>query len=513
MTSIDAAKKQILAHYLELDKQGNFVNAPKTDDELWEFIFCAYNVRIPRKTVTRGHRSPFEFVSDLYFERVKNALGFANRASGKTFCVAILNHLDMLFKPGCEIASAGAVLDQAEKCYRYFVSFLYLPWFRELNRVYRSITGTPLLKKTIRSYTEFGNGSVQEIITGTEKGLRSPHPHKARIDEIDLMDWGLLQTGLSMARGSDRIRGQNVFTSTRQRANGTMQRLLDSAVEKGIEVYEWNVWETTERCSRHCHNDPVHGSCPIWTFCEGRAHHCDGFFKIDDFIEKVRVLDRSTFETEWLNLRPRKDRYVYPMFGTKHIMTPDRLLAMTGLSSPSELWYRVCGLDFGHAPGHPFVFLKFCQLPNGAWLQMYEYVAEQRLLKDHAEAIKSSPFFSRSDIIYADRDAQDVAELRALGISTRPAVKNVLVGIDYIKTLLSGFPPSEEPMLYVWYTCKHTIEEYGRYQWPIYADGRVDRTGLPMKVHDHCMDATRYALFSHKHAFSNRYSARTIVGV
>lgn len=504
----------IVDHYLELDKKGNFKNPPKNDDELWEFIALFYGFRIPRKIVTPGHRAPFEFVADLYFERVKNALGFANRTGGKTLSVAILNHLDMIFKRGCEVASVGSVLYQAEKCYRYFTDFCELPRFKEFCKEYERVTGNRFMVKQIQSWTEFGNGSTQEILTATEKGLRSPHPNKARIDEIDLLSWQLLQTGLSMAQSSGSIRGQNVFTSTRQYQQGSMQRLLDEAPEKGIEVYEWNCWEVLEKCQRRCLQDPVHGDCKIYTFCKGKAHHCDGFYKIDDFIDKVRILDRDSFETEWLNLRPARHKLVYHMFEpSKHVMTPKKLHELTGYSYPSPYWRRICGIDFGSSPGHPFTYVKVCQLPSGQFLAFFEYGAEQRLLRDHAISIKRSPHYISGEFNYADHDAQDRLELKALGVNTRPAAKDVLMGIDYISTLLSGRPPIEAPDLFIWYECKMLLQEFGMYQFPTLADGKIDRSGNPIKQWDNYLDALRYALYSSRNLAGTRYRVSRISGV
>jgi hypothetical protein len=511
---IEDIEYQILEYYTEIDSRGDFLHPPSTDEELDEFIWLAFKKRLPKKVITKNHKTPFAFVSDLYFERTKNALGFANRSGGKTLAVSILNFLDMFFKRTCEIASAGAVRDQADKCYRYFCDHLRRDWFKDWCRMYRKKTGKNFIIKNIQSETIFSNGSMQEVITGTESGLRSPHPHKARIDEIDLMEWKVLQTGLSMARSTDKIRGQNVFTSTRQKQRGSMQRMLDESEAKGIEIYEWNIWESLEKCERRCKDDYIYGTCPVYVFCRGKAHHCEGFYKIDDFVDKVRLLDRETWEVEWLNKRPSRHKLVYNMFdNNKHIVNEKKLLEMTGYPFPQPHWYRICGLDFGSSPGHPFVYVKICQLPNNAWMVSYEYVGQQRLLRDHAYSIKNSPYYLRSDRIYADWDAQDRMELRALGIATYAAKKDLSTGIDYIKTLLSGFPPKEEPMLYVWHECQFTINEFGMYQWPTRSDGKVDRTGRPVKEDDHAMDAVRYALNSHRKASRSRYRMRKVPGI
>ena len=512
---VEQINEQILQAYLEINERGQFISPPQDDDELHEFIRIALKVSIPRKVIEPGHRAPFEFMADMFFERVANALVFANRHGGKTFDIAILNLLDLIFKPGCEIASAGAVKDQAKKCYSYMKEFMDADWFRDFCHQFLRKTGRTLIKKEIQEETTFRTGSTLQILTATSKGVRGPHPHKARLDEIDEMEWDIIQTGLSMASSSKGIMGQNCFSSTRQYERGSMQRFLETAAEKDVQIYEWNVWETVEKCTRRCFDDPKHGDCPVYTFCKGKAHRCDGFIEIQDFIAKLKLLDRDRFETEWLNEKPSRTKLVYgsSFNENRHIMTPDKLKILTGIPFVVVDWSRTCGIDFGGGPGHPFVYLKLCQLPNGAWMLFFEYVAEQRLMRDHAKVIRGSPWWHRNEWNYSDHARQDRMELKNKGVNTRPANKAVTMGIDYIEELLCGYPPNEEPMLYIWWQCTYTIMEFGLYSWPIGHDGTVLKDGPPAKKHDHTMDALRYALYSLKERPKRRYRARRMDGL
>jgi len=527
VNTLPDVNQAILDHFLEINNKGEFTNPPQTPDELHLFIQVAFGVDIPRKAVIPGHSAPFDFVSDLFFQKVKNALAFANRAGGKTYDVAILNFLDMLFKPGCEIASAGAVLTQATQCYKYFIEFINMPWFVRFDEKYRNVTGRSFKAKENKQEAGFDNGSVQSIIVATEKGLRSPHPQKARLDEIDLLEWETLQTGLSMARSKGRsdsknyIRAQNVFTSTRQVENGSMQKLLDQASAKSIAVYEWNIWDVLEPCPRKCIGDPVHGDCPIFEFCQGRAHESQGFFPIDDFISSAQLLDRSKFETEWENKRPSRERLVYSMFEpSKHVIGPERLEQMTGHRVPQATWQIVSGMDFGATQDHPYVYLKCCQLPyNGAWLVFHEYFSRGATLREHAQAIKSSPFWRSGEAIFSDWDAQDRRELRELGVKVVTANKDLEMGINHIQTLMRGTLPKEEPMIYVWGAetdrfrpCLELIKQLGMYSYPTGLDGKPV-SSKPIKIHDDGPDALRYALYSWKTKGLTKYRSYTIEGI
>lgn len=509
----ELAEKRLLWHYLEIDERGFFVNPPSNDEELYEFIRLAFGVTIPRKVLTEGHRTAFDFIADLFFERTKNALAFANRGGAKTYSVGLLNFLDMFFKPGCEIASAGAIIAQADRCYEYLLEFFRFPWFKEWCAKYQAKMGVNFVTKTTIGETVLANGSKLEIIAGTDKGLRGPHPHKARVDEIDIMDWKVFQTGLSMAKSGTAkdgkpIRGQNVFSSTRQQAAGTMQRLLDEAKDKGITVYEWNVWEIVKTCTRLCKGDPEFGDCPIVEFCRGRAHECDGFFPIEDFIDKARLIDKEEFEVEWLNLKPARHKLVYPMFEAgRHTVTREELRQISGYDYPQASWPRVCGLDFGSSPGHPFAFTKFAQIPTtGQWVLFWEYRVEQDLLRNHAKYIKESPLWHRGELIYGDHDAQDRYELQMEhGILVRPANKDVDMGIDYMRTLFSGTPPEFKPGLLVLSDCEGFIEEMGLYQRKMLSDGRPHPSGCVEKRYDDLADSARYALYSSKGVGQRKY--------
>ena len=131
-------------------------------------------------------------------------------------------------------------------------------------------------------------------------------------------------------------------------------------------------------------------------------------------------------------------------------------------------------------------------------------------MRDHAKVVRASPWWHRNEWNYSDHARQDRLELKNKGVNTRPANKAVTMGIDYIKELLSGYPPHLEPMLYIWWQCTYTIMEFGLYSWPIGHDGKVLKDGPPAKKHDHTMDALRYALYSLKEKPKRKYRARKL---
>ena len=469
-------------------------------------VFLGYD--IPRKRFCRQHIAPFTFIEQMFFERVRNAIAFANRTGGKTINVAILNHLNMRFKPECEIASAGAIQAQADRMYGYFQSF------------HKGELFAPLLDGDMtKSRSFYQNGSKIEIITGSVKGLNSPHPHKAIIDEVELMDWAVLQEGLSMTISSKDIMAQQIFCSTRKYELGTFQRLLDKAKktsgEQGYVIFKWCIWEILEKCRRKCKKDPRYGDCPIEHVCHGRAHKCSGFYDLSDFIDKVLTLDKDTLDAQWFNRRPSRSLLVYGDYWNKAVhFIPRRQIQGTVV--------KIASLDFGSSPGHDFVFqvwevdvsklkaqleeLGPGEIPTAkpVFYLTYEYRAGGSPLENHARWIKSCPFWDEDLIIFADPSAkQQRLDLEATyGISTFEANNAVTAGIDSVRSHMQ-IRGDNETYFYIFNDyldktdkkLKGTHEEFALYRYKITPDGRPDPE-KPMQVNDHGMDATRYAIAS-----------------
>ena len=199
----------------------------KTDDEL-HAICSTFFKDIPRTSVCPGHTAPFEFISDQFFDRTRKIIAFANRSGGKTENMAISNCLDLLFKSNCEVAHLGAIKKQAEKCYQYMERYLNNPSHNKV--LFDQIV------QFKRGSSVFKNGSSIDILTGTMNGVNSPHPQRARIDEVELMDWNILNEALSMSQSAPNIQGLDCFASTRKYSFGSFQKLLDVAEEKDLHL-------------------------------------------------------------------------------------------------------------------------------------------------------------------------------------------------------------------------------------------------------------------------------------
>ncbi len=470
-----------------LDFTKHFIEfPPKTDDELHDYIWLVLGIKIPRDVHPdfSEHQSPFAAISDLFFERVSSGLLFANRSGGKTFNSSILDHLNFEFKPNCEITHAGATRDQATRGHFYFTAF-----YDENEVLNKGLASDPT-----KNEIHHNNKSWYHVITGSRKGLRSGHPHKNVIDEIDEMDWDVLQTGVAMAMSSQdgKILGQNIFTSTRQHADGPMNRLLSEASEKNISVYQWNIFTSVEKCKRECFGDKDFGDCPAHFRCEGKAHQSNGFYKIQDFITKALEHDDHVWRAEWLNETPSGEVLVYGCWNPQvHEIPPEKEFAI-----PDD-WQIVSAIDFGSSPGHPFVYAKAAISPDGYWFWFYEYYNEGDLLSNHAKNIKASPKYRFGEYCFSDHDAQDRKELEASPnrVMTLLAKKDVRMGIDKVNSLLQVIN-GRSKMYFFKSKVPNIIREMKLYAWPQTPDGKPSKEGNPLKLNDHGPDLLRYATFT-----------------
>lgn len=203
----------------------------------------------------------------------------------------------------CEVATLGAIQTQAQRCYRYVRDFI------SRNKEFQS-----RVTNSIMSRTDFDTRSSIEILTATVTGVNSPHPQKLFMDEVELLNWFVLQQALEMvkSKGKD-IKGQVVLGSTQKFVGGVMERLIEDAKKSSSNkgYYEWCVWEVMEKPLEENYQTykNIFGADLPENFIE-----CDGFYSWDDLIEQYQNLDREILDAEFFCKRPDAGGLVYPGF-------------------------------------------------------------------------------------------------------------------------------------------------------------------------------------------------------
>ena len=109
----DEATRAILTEAL---RRALLHRAPRNDDELYNYFGHVHGFWLARKACCDGHRSPFDFIADAYFQRYLRLLAMASKGSGKTQALALLHVANSRFKPKCWTAHMGATQMQANRC-------------------------------------------------------------------------------------------------------------------------------------------------------------------------------------------------------------------------------------------------------------------------------------------------------------------------------------------------------------------------------------------------------------
>jgi len=326
----------------ELDKHTQD-KGPQTDAELHEWIKNHLYIDIARVAVCDGHHAPFDFLADIYFERQTAAIAMAARGTGKTALSAIIHLLNSLYKPGSEGMTVGAIEAQALRAYDNFKKFLVLHGRVDLAAEH------PMILNQIQRETTFKNKSKIEIVPGTMSAVNGPHSQKVHTDEVELMDVEVFMESRNISQSrviTDKdgnktmIKAQDWITSTRKRAHGLMQSILDSITEAKnqgtkppYELYIWCVFEAAENVPNCQITNPDLGTnqrciCDKVTkgtwddgvprrfsdVCRGRLSRSSGFIPLEDLHKKFQESNQETWEAQQECLKPETGGLVFPTF-------------------------------------------------------------------------------------------------------------------------------------------------------------------------------------------------------
>jgi phage terminase large subunit len=167
-------------------------------------------------------------------------------------------------------------------------------------------------------------------------------------------------------------------------------------------------------------------------------------------------------------------------------------------------WPRYRAIDFGF--NNPFVCLWGALSPDNVWYIYQEHYRAQDTLAHHYDKIAHLSQNRKYVQTYADHDAQDRAEFKALGLFTKAAKKDVRNGIECVQRALK-VQANGKPRLHVFDTCPHVMSEMASYHYPEGTDLK-DPNDEPVKVNDHTVDALRYMLYSTERKSVGYYSGR-----
>lgn len=207
----------------------------KTEATLKEFVRLAWGVNIPDKQVCPHHTTPWRAFADAYFARSPVSVWFASRGfGGKSFLLATLG-LTEAATLKANVNLLGGSGAQSKRVLEH-----------ETNLWHYKNAPRDMLEADASIVTRLTNGAKIEALMASQASVRGPHPQRLRLDEIDEMDLTILDAAMGQPMSKGNLKAQTVMSSTRQYADGTMQKILQRAAEKGWRVYEWCYKENQE---------------------------------------------------------------------------------------------------------------------------------------------------------------------------------------------------------------------------------------------------------------------------
>lgn len=335
---------------------------PTTDDDLHAWVKLVLGFDLEREAVVPGHRAPFDFLADAYFERVTDALVWKNRTSGGTRTASILHLLNSLFKERCWSTNAGAIERQSLRCYAYLKKYFEEPWFA------KELAEPPTMRQTTLK-----NGSVIEVLTGaSERSVSGPAPQKFLGDEIDHWDLTVLDTAMQAPTSAEGIPAQTFLISSRYHDYGLMKRLLDEQEDRGFSLYVWGLWDVMQRCDDHPNGceacclfewvHPVKGE--LEPLCGGEiGPRCRGHLPVEDARGKFRRSTPRTFYVQQLLGEATREGLAFESF--VDLDWPQGNRREIPLDADLSEWAFVAGVNWGWAVGHDATIEVMAQSPDG----------------------------------------------------------------------------------------------------------------------------------------------------
>jgi len=418
-------------------------------------------INVPEKIncKTEGHCAPFDFVYDVLINNVSDYIVWANRSGSKTFYAGFITWLQSYFYNKLETNFLGGSETQSNKAYEAFSDF----W--DITDMDRSC----LKKPPMISSTIWKNGSKVNILTASERSVRGPHTQRLIMDEVDEMDESIHESALSQTQEKYGISGGVGELSTNHKLTGVMSQSIERAEVSGKKIYKWCIWECLESCK-----DYECSTCQLTSWCPGvHMKEATGYYKINDFIQKLKDLSLRTIQIEWFCLKPGATDLVYLNEFNEDIHF------ISASFNPSK--QVVLSIDWGGT--NPFAIGVWQENQELGWVQVDEVYMSNTMNSLIIEECQKRPWWKYIKEGIADPARSDlIREWQAKGINIVGANNDVDPGIEAVKNALA--PVLGNPKIYFnKYRCKNTRNEFYSYS---------QKNGKIKKEHDHSMDQIRY---------------------
>jgi hypothetical protein len=219
---------------------------PATDEELYWTVYSLWGVKIPRTPVCPNHSTPFAAFAEAYFARTPLSIWKASRGMGgksRTLAYLTLTEGVLLGAEANILGGSGAQSINIHEAMRD-------GWDSPLAPTQMLINGSMY-------ETKLTNGAKIKALLASQRSVRGPHPQRLRLDEIDEMDVGILDSAMGQPMPSATVDSQVVMSSTHQYPDKTMSEMLKRAASQGYPVHEWCWKETSNPVDGWLHQEHI----------------------------------------------------------------------------------------------------------------------------------------------------------------------------------------------------------------------------------------------------------------
>lgn len=155
--------------------------------------------------------------------------------AGKSYLLALLGWVCSVTQ-AADVSILGGSGEQSDRVNAYLNGFWDSP-----NAPTYLLDRDPTTKGTT-----LRNGANVRALLASQRSVRGPHPQRLLLDEVDEMDFKILESALGQPMGRNGIRPHTVFSSTHQYTHGSMSKIIERAAERHWPVMEWCYRETRE---------------------------------------------------------------------------------------------------------------------------------------------------------------------------------------------------------------------------------------------------------------------------
>ncbi len=450
----------------------------KTDQDVTEFLAAIQVATVGTRCICgrEDHVAQFRPVSDVLRDVVRYYVIWSCRSGSKTFLYGGLDTwVKSCSKARYETRLLGGSKDQSILSY-------------EAMKVFRDETdpmNSRLVRDIMQTKSEFKNKSKVSILTASMTAVRGPHPQALKLDEVDEIDSEVYEAALSQPTSKYGHKAVLGMFSTNHNIMGQMDKALANAVDKGHHVYKYCIWECLASC-----RDYTCSTCKLSSICPGPYETpegggmkgADGYYTVEDFIEKLNTLSMSMLSRDWLCIKVGLGDTVYEQEWDEKL----NLVSVSLRNAPVVL-----SIDFGGVS--PFSVGVWQEAPDelggkGTWIRVTElYMQATEESVTNAQVIKRAkkapwakyvkeivPDNSRPDSIQEWREAFPNAEITIV-------TKDIDYMIDKVKSGLK--PVLGAPKILINRICLHFRQEIIMY---------AVKNDKPVDKWNHTLDETGY---------------------